>query len=181
MAGLLGFLKVDKADFLGFSNGGTTTLQIAVRHPEIVNKIVIISANYQRDGMVPGFFEGMQHATLDNMPEPLKAAYLKVAPDKSQLQVMFKKDKERMLTFKNMGDTDLQSIQAAALLMAGDHDVVTLEHVVKMSHLIPDARLVVLPGTHGTLIGETCAGMAGSKLPEFTAVLVKEFLKESYW
>jgi len=45
VAALLKYLKIDKANFLGFSNGGTTTTQIAIRHPEIVNKIVVVSSN----------------------------------------------------------------------------------------------------------------------------------------
>lgn len=178
VAALLKYLKVDKANFLGFSNGGTTTMQIAIRHPDIVNKIVVVSANYKRDGLIPGFFEGMQNATLDNMPAPLKTAYLKVAPDKSHLQTMFDKDKTRMLTFKDRTDDDIRSIKAAVLLMVADHDVVTSEHVLKMSRLIPDARLVILPGTHGSFIGEVCTAKKNSKLPEITAALVEEFLSE---
>jgi len=145
VAALLKYLKVEKANFLGFSNGGTSTMQIAIRHPDIVNKIVVVSANYKKEGMIPGFFEGMQNATLADMPELLKTAYLKVAPDKNHLQVMFDKDVARMLTFKDLADEDLRSIKAAALLMVADHDVVTPGHVLKMSHLIPGARLVVLP------------------------------------
>lgn len=72
VAALLEQLHVGKADILGFSNGGTTALQIAVRHPALVNKLVLASATYKRDGMQPGFFEGMQHASMENMPQPLK-------------------------------------------------------------------------------------------------------------
>ncbi|MDB4901886.1 MAG: alpha/beta hydrolase [Mucilaginibacter sp.] len=177
VATLLKYLKIDKANFFGFSNGGTTTLQIAIRHPEIVNKIVVASGAYKRDGFIPGFFDGFQNATLDNMPEPLKVAFLKVTPDKGSLQVMFDKDVSRMKTFKDMADDDLRSIKAPALLMAADHDVTTPEHALKMSHLIPNAQLVILPGTHGSFIGAAEVGNAkGSKLPEVTAVLVEEFL-----
>ena len=178
VAALLQYLKIDKANILGFSNGGTTTLQIAIRHPDIVNKIVVVSANYKRDGLIPGFFEGMQHATLDDMPEPLKAAYLKVAPNKDQLQIMFEKDKERMLTFKDIAADDLRSIKADALLMVGDSDVVTTEHTVEISRIIPNARLVILPGTHGSLIGEEGTAREESKLPKITATLIEEFLNE---
>jgi len=178
VAALLKYLKVDKANILGFSNGGTTTMQIAIRHPEIINKIVVVSANYKKGGMIPGFFDGLQNATLADMPALLKTAYLKVTPDKNRLQVMFNKDRDRMLNFKDMTDDDLRSINAATLLMAADQDVITIEHTVKMSHLIPGARLVILPGTHGSFIGEVCTVTNGSKLPEVTATLVEEFLNE---
>jgi len=176
VAALLKYLKIEKANVLGFSNGGSTTMQIAIRHPELVNKIVVISANYRRDGMVPGFFESLQNATLESMPAPLQAAYLKVAPHKEHLQVMFEKDRDRMLAFKDWPDDQLRSIKAPALLMVADHDVVTPEHVIKMSHLIPNAQLIILPGTHGSFIGEVGSAKEGSPLLAMTAALVKEFL-----
>lgn len=179
VAALLKYLKINKANFFGFSNGGTTTLQIAIRHPEIVNKIIVASGAYKRDGFIPGFFDGFQNATLGNMPEPLKVAFLKVTPDKHRLQVMFEKDVARMESFKDMADNDLQAIKAPALIMSADHDVTTPEHAVKMSHLIPNAQLVILPGTHGSFMGAAEAGTSkGSKLPGITAALVEEFLSE---
>jgi len=178
VAALLKHLNISKANILGFSNGGTTTLQIAIRHPEIINKMIVISANYQREGLIAGFFEGMQHATLDNMPEQLKAGYLKVAPNKENLVVMFNKDKERMLNYKDISDEAIRSIKAPTLLMVADHDVITTEHVVEMSRMIPNAQLTVLPGTHGAFIGEVCTAKPGSKLPEMSASLIQEFLNE---
>ena len=178
VTGLLKYLSISKANILGFSNGGTTALQVAIRHPDMVNKIIVISSNYKREGMIPGFFEGMRSATLDNMPGPLKTAYLSVTPDKSRLPVMFEKDKSRMENFKTMADRDLESIKAETLLMTAQDDVVAPEHVLKMSKLIPGARLVILPGTHGAFIGEICTAKKDSRMPEMTAILVEEFLDE---
>lgn len=177
VAGLLGFLKIKKADIFGFSNGGNTAMLMAIRHPEKVNRLIIASAFYQRDGFIPGFFEGMEHASLENMPGPLKEAYLKVAPDKSHLRVMHDKDRDRMKRVKDWTDESLQSIKSKTLLIVGDHDVVTVEHTVKMSHLIPNASLMVLPGVHGSFIGEVCMVKKGSKIPEMTIKVVEEFLK----
>ena len=72
VAGLIQYLKISKANFLGFSNGGNTAMQIAIRHSNLVDKLVIISSFYKRDGMIPGFFESMQQATLENMPALLR-------------------------------------------------------------------------------------------------------------
>jgi pimeloyl-ACP methyl ester carboxylesterase len=180
VAALLTYLKVGKANFFGFSNGGTTTLQIAIRHPGLVNKIVVVSANYKREGMIPGFFDGFPNATLANMPEALKTAYLKVAPDKNHLQVMFEKDVARMENFKDITDDAIRSIKAPALIMVTDHDVIMPEHAVKISRLLPGAQLVILPGAHGACIGaaEASASEKDSKLPGITATLVEEFLHE---
>jgi pimeloyl-ACP methyl ester carboxylesterase len=175
VAALLKYLKVDKADILGFSNGGTTTLQIAIRHPQVVNKIVVISGAYERGGFMPGFFEGFPNATLAHMPEPLKAAFLKVTPDKSRLQVMFEKDVQRMQNFTDVPHENISSIKAPALFISADHDVMIPEHTTKMWRAIAGARLAILPGNHGQVVGET--GSAGN-LYETTVCLVKNFLTE---
>ncbi|HKC35895.1 MAG TPA: alpha/beta hydrolase [Chitinophagaceae bacterium] len=176
VAALLAYLKINKADFLGFSNGGHTAMQIGISHPEIVNKLIIVSAFYKRDGTMKGFFEGMENANLGNMPAPLKQAYLKINNDSTGLQNMFEKDRARMLHFKDWKDEELVSIKAPTLIIAGDKDVVAAEHAVKMSHIIPNAQLMILPGTHGSFIGEICAAEEGSKMPETTITIMKEFL-----
>ena len=89
VAALLKQLKIEKADIMGFSNGGTTALQVSIRHPQLVNKLVLLSAAYKRSGMPPGFFEGFQGASLEKMmPQALKDAYLKANPDPKGLQKM---------------------------------------------------------------------------------------------
>ena len=176
IAGLIQYLKISKANFLGFSNGGNTAMQVAIRHSDLVDKLVIISSFYKRDGMIPGFFESMQQATLENMPTLLKTYYLQINNDQKGLQNMFNKDKERMLHFKDWRDEDLASIKNPSLIISGDKDVTTREHTVKMSHIIPNAQLLILPGTHGSFIGEVCSTEEGSKMPETTVTIIKEFL-----
>lgn len=178
VAALIKYLKIEKTNILGFSNGGTTALQLGIRYPELVNKIVAISAAYKRDGFISGFFEGMQQASLENMPVPLKKAYLEVNPNEQGLQSMFEKDKNRMINFKDYSDDALKSINAKTLFIAADRDVITLEHTLKMSQLIANAQLAVLPGVHGSCIGEVCTAVINSKLPEATAVLIKDFLNQ---
>jgi len=174
VAGLLKHLGITKANILGFSNGGTTTLQFAIRHLGLTYRIIVISANYQREGMVPGFFEGMPNATLNDMPADLQKDFLKVNPDKNLLKIMFEKDRNRMIHFKDIEDRLLQSIRVPVLLISGDHDVVLPEHILKMSRVIPNAQLVILPGTHGAFM----VAKPGSRLPEITVDLIEEFLRE---
>jgi pimeloyl-ACP methyl ester carboxylesterase len=173
---LLKYLKVDKANFFGFSNGATTTLQIAIRHPEMVNKLVALSAAYQREGFITGFFDGFEGAILDRMPEPLRAGFLKVTPDKARLQNMFEKDVARMVNFKDIPDDAIRSIKAPALVIVSEHDVITAEHTIKISRLMPGAHLMILPGIHGACIGEMGIIKAGSKLPEATVTFIEDFL-----
>lgn len=175
---LLNQLKIAKANFLGFSNGGTTALHIAAHYPGVVNKIIVISANYQREGLIEGFYNGFGDATIDHMPEPLKMAFLAVNPDQKALQTMFEKDKQRMLDFVDLSDDDISGIKSQALLMVADRDVIRTEHVVKMSKLISNAQLVVLPGVHGAMIGENLNPDVSDKTIGITAHFVETFLNQ---
>jgi pimeloyl-ACP methyl ester carboxylesterase len=177
VAALLEQLHIEKADFMGFSNGGTTSLQIAIRHPELVNKLVLASTTYKRDGMQPGFFEGMQQASLENMPQPLKDAYLEANPDPKGLQAMFDRDVARMLAFEDISDADIQAIQAPALVINGDAEVVRAEHALALSRALPHAKLAILPGGHGDYIGEICAVDKNSKIPALVTAMIEAFLE----
>jgi pimeloyl-ACP methyl ester carboxylesterase len=176
IASLLQHLNISKASIFGFSNGGSTAMQVAIRHPEVVNKLVIASALYKREGMMPGFFDMMKNASLENMPQPLKDAFLKINPDTSVLRNMHDKDANRMIAFKDWKDSDLQSIKAPVLVISSDKDVVLPEHALKISRLIPNAELILLPGVHGAFLGEVCTAVPNSKLPGITVALVQEFL-----
>jgi pimeloyl-ACP methyl ester carboxylesterase len=177
VAALLKQLHIEKADLMGFSNGGTTALQIAIRHPELVNKLVLAATTYKRDGMQPGFWEGMQHASLANMPQPLKDAYLEANPDPKGLQAMFDRDVARMLAFEDISDADIQAIRAPALVINGDAEVVRAEHALALSHALPHAQLAILPGGHGEYIGEICAADKHSKIPALVTAMIETFLQ----
>ncbi len=111
------------------------------------------------------------------MPQLLKDAYKKVAPDSNNLSKMFEKDKKRMVEFKDWKVEDIHSINAPALIIIGD-DVVRPEHAVEMFRLLPHARLSILPGLHGACIGEVTSGMEYSKIPDLAVSIIEEFLNE---
>jgi pimeloyl-ACP methyl ester carboxylesterase len=173
---LLQNLGIDKASFFGFSNGGNTTMQIGIRHPEMVNRLIIASAFFKREGMPPGFFENMEYATLENLPADLKAAFLEVNPDSTKLLAMFNHDKNRMLGFQDWDEALLQSIQAPSLVINGDQDVVQNSHAALMAALIPGARLMILPGNHGSYMGQVEGTYKGSKTTDLTLAVIDEFL-----
>jgi pimeloyl-ACP methyl ester carboxylesterase len=176
VAALLASLKIEQADVFGFSNGGQTAMQIAIRHPALVRRLVVASAFYKRSGVPPQFWEGMAHATLDDMPQGLKDAYRAIVPDRKRLSAMFERDKQRMLTFQDWKDDDLRAIQAPTFLLAGDHDVMLPEHIVQMYRLLPHGRMAILPGAHGAYLGEATVTRKGSPLPLLTVAMVEEFL-----
>ncbi|MEQ8534936.1 MAG: alpha/beta hydrolase [Imperialibacter sp.] len=176
VATLLQNLAIDKASFFGFSNGGNTTMQIGIRHPEMVNKLIIASAFFKREGMFPGFFDGMEHASLDNMPADLKEAFWAINPDSTKLLAMFNHDKNRMLGFQDWDEALLQSIQAPSLIINGDQDVVQNTHAALIASLITNARLMILPGNHGSYMGQVEGSYTRSKTTELTLAVIDEFL-----
>ena len=84
-AGLLRHLRIGKADFFGYSNGGHIALQLAIRHPGLVRKLVVESAMFHRDGCDPWFWKSFDNAKMDDMPPELREAYLGAAPHPEQL------------------------------------------------------------------------------------------------
>lgn len=178
VAALLKGLNISKADFLGFSNGATTVLQIAIRHPQLVNKLVPVSPLTRRSGAPAGFWEFMKGATLEQMPQGLKDEYLKVAADPAGLQVMHDKDAHRMVEFKDIPDDLLKSIKAPTLLIMADQDVASPEHAVEMHRLIANSRLMIVPGKHGECIGEVITLKPGEKPDLFVVPVVEKFLGE---
>ena len=176
VAALLNNIGVSKTNFFGFSNGGTTALQIAIRHPQIVTKLVLAAAAYKRNGFLPGFFDGMQQATLANMPQELKTDFLNVNSDIAKLQMMFERDRDRMINFKDLDDDQIKSVVAPTLLINGDADVITPEHTVAMYRLLPNCTLAIVPGGHGKYIGEITTIGDGNKDIEIVVPIIQQFL-----
>ncbi|MEP6927416.1 MAG: alpha/beta hydrolase [Ginsengibacter sp.] len=176
VATLLGNLEISKADFLGFSNGGHTTIEIAIRHPELINKIILASAFYKRSAVVPQFWEGFDQATLNDMPQVLREGYLTANNNAESLMNMFKKDVQRMKVFKDWGDDQVKSIKAPTLVISANNDVGSLEHAVEMYRIIPNCELAIFPGGHGTYLG-AIESLDNDKWPQFNAThLIEEFL-----
>ncbi|MEO7120134.1 MAG: alpha/beta hydrolase [Ginsengibacter sp.] len=153
VAALLHNLGILKADFLGFSNGGQTGIELALRHPEVVNKLILASAFYKRSAAVPQFWDGFNGATIDVMPKALQDGYLTTNNDHAGLQNMFNRDAQRMKTFRGWSDEQMQSIKAPVLVINGNNDVGSCEHAVEMYRLIADCELAIFPGGHGDYLG----------------------------
>jgi len=168
-AALLEFLHISQADILGFSNGGTIALQLAMRHPKTVRRLIVVSAFYSHEGADPSFWAGFEHATFESMPQELKDAYLAVRPDPTGLRTMFEKAVARMRNFKDIPEDALRTITAPALVIAGDHDVERPEHAVATFRLLPHAQLAIVPNaTHMEVMSRT----------EFLVPAIESFLRK---
>lgn len=176
VAKLLENLGISKADFLGFSNGGQTAIELALHYSQLVNKLILTSTFYKRNAAVTQFWEGFEDAKIEWMPEVLKEAYLLATNSEAGLLNMFNKDVQRMKTFKGWEDEQIKSIKAPTLVINGNQDVGSLEHAVEMCNTIPTCELVVFPGGHGTYLG-TIESLPNGIWPEFNAtLLIEEFL-----
>lgn len=176
VAALLRYLKVDQADLFGFSNGASVALQVAIRHPQLVRKLVFASSFTRRDGAQPQLWKFIAQANFSNMPQPLKDAFLRVNPDVRQLETMHDKDLSRIRNFQDVPDDLVRSVHAPTLVVLGDQDVARPEHAIELTRLIAGARLLILPGGHGDYLGEAVMTQKDTRFPELTAGLIEEFL-----
>ena len=159
VAALIRHLGIDEADAFGFSMGGGVALQLAIRHPGSVRRLVVASASYTSDGMQPELHEMIPTITPEMFAgSPLEAAYREIAPNPEDFPVLVEKLKELDITPFDWGAENIRRIGAPTMIVVGDSDAVRLEHAVEMYRLLgggamgdlsglPDSRLVVLPGT----------------------------------
>jgi pimeloyl-ACP methyl ester carboxylesterase len=175
VAELLKQLNISKTDIFGFSNGASTTLEIAIRHPELVNRIIVASTMFNKSGAQPWFWDMMANATFEHMPQQLKDAYLQINPDTNALYTMYNRDVTRMRSFKDIKEEDIRSINAPAFVIIGTEDVVRPEHAVEMYRLLPHGELAILPGAHGEFMGEITTPQDKSLIAA-TISMIEKFL-----
>lgn len=168
VAKTLQHLKIDSADVIGYSFGGTVAYKLVIDRPSIVNKMIIISSTYKYNGWqkeVRDVLHTMKPEYLINTP--LKTEYDKVAADKSNWTNFL----TRMIEFDkvdyNLGDDKIKSIKSPVLLISGDNDGVDKNILIDTyKNLggctfadmtgVPKSQLAILPAQgHVSLMMET--------------------------
>lgn len=177
VAEVLKQLKIENAMFVGFSNGATTGMYLAIRHPDVVKKMVLGSGLYSRSGAPKQFWQAMNNATLKDMPQELKDAYLKNAAKPDDLVKMFKFDSTRMKTFKDIPKKAMQKVKIPVLIMQTDQDVASVEHGIQTTRLLPKGRFAVFPGPHDNFIGDVSKSSAALTAASLT--VMTEFLQNA--
>lgn len=180
VAAFMDAMSIIKADVFGYSMGAGAGLQLLIRHPEKVNKLVAASVAYDVEGYQPVFKEMIPQMSVEMMVNmPFVEEYKKLAPDKNGFPALAAKliqlEKEP-LAWKE----DVMKIKTPVLIITGDADVATLEHSVSLFRLLggggmgdmgtplPASRLAVLPATsHTAVINQT----------ELLMALIEPFLK----
>jgi pimeloyl-ACP methyl ester carboxylesterase len=148
VAALLKHLKINQADFFGYSMGGNVALAFAIRHPTLVGRLAVNGSNYGKieDAYEPAALKQFQSPPADFAPAMLKGPYDKVAPDPAQWPALVARVKKMGLEFTGFPRADMKSIKAPVLITLRDRDVGRPEHAVEMFRLIPNAQLAILPG-----------------------------------
>jgi pimeloyl-ACP methyl ester carboxylesterase len=159
-AALLRHLGVDIADVYGYSLGGGVALQVAIRHPGLVRKLVVVSASYTSEGAYPEVWAGIEQITpalFDGTP--WREAYDRTAPHPEAFPTLVAKLKQLDMTPYDWTAEAVRAIAAPTLIAIGDADGTRPEHAVEMLRLrgggvfgdlaprLPASQLAILPGT----------------------------------
>ena len=159
VVGLLRHLDVAQADVFGFSVGGAVALHLAIKHPQLVRKLVVSSVSFHPDGDRPENSEAVEALTVDAIAgTPMAQDYLAKSPNPDKLQELLDKLGQFDAGFGGWADADIQGIAAPTLLTVGDCDAVRLDHMVRFLQLrggdvngdlvgVPASQLAVFPGT----------------------------------
>jgi pimeloyl-ACP methyl ester carboxylesterase len=138
-----------RARLVGYSAGGTVALRVAMRRPDLVERLVLISTAYDVDGLI------FKPSAGGEMPAELVDAYAEVSPDgRDHFSVVVGKIVHAAATEPSPGPSELGAVRARTMVIAGDDDLVTLDHTVALYRALPAAELAVLPNASHLLLEE---------------------------
>jgi len=166
VAAALQQLGMVQADVFGFSMGAGVALHFAIRHPELLRKLVLASVTFNMSGVHPGLMEGLGEMKPEMMfGSPWHEEYTRLAPHPEDFAKLFTKKTQMDRQLKDLSEETIRAIKAPTLLIVGDSDLVRPEHAVEMFRLLgggvfgdtpaglPNSQLAVLPGTsHVTVV-----------------------------
>ena len=165
VAALLDYLKIPKADILGYSLGGGAAMQCAIRHPEKVRKVVIISYAFRRDGWVKEVNDAFPNLTPEAFKgSPIETEYKRLSPTPDKFADFVNHVKALASSPYDFGADKLKATKAPMFFIDGDADGVRIDHISEMFSLKgggmsgdlqprSESRLAILPNTtHVTLM-----------------------------
>lgn len=160
VVGVMNALHVRKADFLGWSDGGITALDVSMRYPERVKKVVAFGANTDTRGT---FSDADRKPAFAAFLARAEAEYRALSSTPEGFAALGDQLGDMYSTQPNWTPAQLRTIKAPVLIMAGDHDeAIKPEHTRYMAHAIPGAELRVLPNTSHFAFLQDPAGFNGA-------------------
>ncbi|HZX57431.1 MAG TPA: alpha/beta hydrolase [Mucilaginibacter sp.] len=156
VAGVMDHLKVDSADVVGYSLGGSVAYSLTIQSPKRVKKLVIISSTYKTGGWLPAVTNGFKAFKPEFLTNtPLKTAYDAVAPDKTKWTRFL----EQMIVFVqtpfDMGDANIAKITSPVLIISGDNDGLDKIELIKTYQLLGGgvaADMAPMPKSHLAIV-----------------------------
>ncbi|REC48006.1 alpha/beta fold hydrolase [Chryseobacterium pennipullorum] len=132
---LLDHLKLDKINIVGWSDGGNTGLEFALKYPDHLNKLVAIGAN--------AFPEGVENKLIEHFTSQMtQLNQLGSAETINERRLL-----KIMITEPNISKADLNTIKSPVLIIAGDRDVIKQDHTEFISKEIPNAEMKIYKDT----------------------------------
>jgi pimeloyl-ACP methyl ester carboxylesterase len=166
VAALLTHLKIPKADLIGYSMGGGVAMQCAIRHPDKVRKVVVISSTFRRDGMIKEAADSIPKLTAEAFKgSPIETEYKKLSPTPDDFPKFVKRLLTTGLKRPDIGADKLKATTAPMFFIFGDADGIRLEHVAEMFRLKGG-------GTHGDMGPRSASRLA--ILPDTTHVTLMQ-------
>ncbi len=166
LAAILDSLGYAQVDVLGYSLGGSVAFRLAVQHPAKVRRLVLVSTPFAQDGFYPEMLPQqaqLSAAMVAAMKDtPMYRSYAAIAPDVSEFPKLLDAMGAYMRSPYDWSE-DARALAMPVMLVYGDSDMVTLDHVTEFYHLLGGAqrdagwmrehmaqnRLAILPGvTH---------------------------------
>ncbi len=148
----------ERVSIMGLSDGGITALTIAIRNPELVDKLVLLGATFHYDSYSGDMREFITNYEWDGDTDPTKYPgnfiehYLTGHENLDDFGPLLKKMSKMWTTSPTFQKSDLQMVKAKTLVINGDHEDTDLKHVLELYSGIPNAQLFVVPnGTHYAL------------------------------
>ncbi len=140
---LLDYLKIDKVDLVGWSDGGIIGLDIAMSHPDRLSHLFAQAANITTDGVDPAV---ATDAVFGSYIDWMGKDYVRLSPTPDQYDAFVAQISNMWATQPNWTDAQVSAITLPTAIVAGDHDEAILRpHTEKIAALIPGAKLVILP------------------------------------
>ncbi|HET7881986.1 MAG TPA: alpha/beta hydrolase, partial [Acetobacteraceae bacterium] len=142
---LLGTLHIDRADVVGWSDGAILGLDLALRHPDRVGKVVAFAANTQTSGVQEGV---EKNPTFARFIARAGKEYARLSATPKQYNAFVAQISKMWETEPNWTDAQLKTIRAPVLVLDGDHDeAIKRAHTEYIAATIPGAKLLILPDT----------------------------------
>ncbi len=173
VAQLLDSLKIDSAYVLGWSDGGIVGLELGLRYPKKIAKLVTVGANFVPDStaLPAAMIEEMKTFSFAKLDSATQRDIIAHSHFPERAGLIFDKLNRLDLYHPHFTIEQLHSINVPTLVMAGDHDIIIDTHTLKLFHALPHAELCIMPGAgHGFLLTH----------PSLANEIIKNFLLTAY-